>query len=124
MNMRKFNLTCILLLIMIFALSCSISAERPDDGIWYCEELAISIDFSLVQDDPYHCAALHNQDGTSLTLACLFDYGNGITVFKEAENEGEKSTNLLIGAFEWDGDEFRVTTHDGDVTYIFIKTEL
>ena len=68
----------ILLLHMLMLCSCSVSfpSKKPTQGVWYCAELQISIDFGLLaaENTPY-CAVLHNGEGEDIPILCLIDYG-------------------------------------------------
>lgn len=118
--MRKIG--CLFLLcaiIILLANSCSIPAKKPEQGIWYCEELKISIDFSLANTNNI-CAKLYNDDGTYDTMGCHFDYGRGIYFFQMLDGN---EVDYLNGSFKWKEREekFIVTSNSDDCIYIFVK---
>ena len=43
--MKKFSLVFILTCIIIVFTSCTIAPDAPSEGIWYCEELQLVIEF-------------------------------------------------------------------------------
>lgn len=112
--------TCsiVISILLLFATSCSFTAKRPEEGIWYCDALDISIDFTLCQET-YLCAKLYKEDGTYQTLGCHFDYGSGISIFQEVEEED--TIDYLNGSFQWKDNEFVVTTYSDKVVYVFVK---
>lgn len=116
--MKKVRWFVILIVSLVLFASCSVSfpQPKPKDGIWYCEELRISIDFSIAQETDL-CAKLHKNDGTVETIHCCFDFGSGIYIFEET-TDGE-NIDYLHANFRWCGDEFVVTTKHGMKTYIF-----
>lgn len=106
----------ILLCVILLVSSCSIPEKKPETGIWFCDELKISIDFSLAQNTS-NCAILHNDSGTYEPLGCHFDFGNRIYFFHQI-NDNE--IDYLNGTFKWKHDEFIVTSNNGESTYIFV----
>ena len=69
-------LSCMLLLLMN---ACSIPYKHPEEGVWYCEELKMSIDFAMYNSSDYMCVKVYNDD-TYEVMECSIDYGNGISI--------------------------------------------
>ena len=110
------------IVIVLFLSSCSVSFShpKPTEGIWYCEELKMSIDFSKARETDL-CAKLYKDNGSVETMHCCFDYGRGIYIYEETEN-GEH-IDYLNATYTWSGDEFVVTTIHEQKTYIFQKKQ-
>lgn len=51
--MKKNPLVFILVCIMIVSTSCTIAPNIPSDGIWYCEELNLAIEFGESKNSVY-----------------------------------------------------------------------
>ena len=116
--MRKIGYA-FLLCVILFTTSCSIPAKKPETGIWFCEELKISIDFSLAQNTS-DSAILHNDDGSCEPLGCHFDFGNGIYFFQRVD---DVEIDYLRGTFKWKNDEFIVTSINDENTYVFVENK-
>lgn len=110
-----FILTMFLLCANLFA--CSIPSPRPQEGIWYCEELMIEIDFNCAADTD-KCAKIYDSDGNSQDILCRFDYGSLISICSE-----DQQTDILIGNFRYKNDLFSVTTIDKSHTYVFERID-
>lgn len=116
--MKRF-IAVLLLIPLVFLCACNptVYTAPPKSGIWYCEELKISIDFSLY-GNTNNMAKLYSDDGTFENYICEFDHYSNIYI-----SQAEQSECLLIGGYTYENDEFIVKNDDG--TYIFteIKTE-
>lgn len=97
--------------------ACSFPQPKPQEGIWYCEELMIEIDFNNAKNTQ-HCAKIFNPDGTYRDISCLFDYGSLIWLCSEDRHE-----DYLRGNFRYKNDLFYVTTMDRTHTYVFVQTD-
>ena len=124
-NVRKFVVFILLIAISVSLCSCSIPQPKPKDGIWYCEELRLEIDFFVFnQQHTAYCAKMRNPDGTTQDVLCLFDFGSLILISSLDHRE-----DYLIGHFQykketWFREEsFTVTTMDGEHTYIFERID-
>ena len=119
--MKKTGCLILICVLVLLITSCSVSfpAKKPEEGVFYCEELKISVDFSLI-DDEYHCAKLYNDDGTYLTLGCHFDYGRGVSFFQTIE---DTEIHYLTGSFKWKKNEFIVISYVNSKQYIFLEVD-
>lgn len=104
-------------LVMIFCLiltlgACSIQSKYPEEGLWYCEELSMEIDFSLLKTDP-KCVKWYAEDGSYTLCKCYIDFGDGIFI-KSLDEE----TMYIRGSFRLRKDKFTVITDDTS-RYIF-----
>jgi len=97
--------------------ACSIPAKRPADGIFYCAELHMSIDFSKLNSDP-NCVKIHLQGEDYAVGKCLIDYGNGITICSP-----DQTVEYLIGKFSYENDVFTVQSNHDDMVYTFERTQ-
>ena len=95
--------------------ACSFPQPKPQEGIWYCEELMIQIDFAKGTE---HCAKIFNPDGTYQDILCLTDYGSVIWLCSEDWQE-----DYLTGNFRYKNGLFYVTTIDKTHTYVFVQTD-
>lgn len=106
----------LLTLIVCLALglvACKKSGNIPENGIFFCEALNISIDFSIIDADP-ECGKVYAADGSSTTCRCMIDYGLGISIISSDQN-----TDYLIGRFQYKDDLFYVTAYDDGTVYVF-----
>ena len=125
--MKTIKSFIIVVLISVLITSCSIPAKTPETGIYHCDELNISIDFS--KDDAFDMAKFHYDNGETLDLVCYLDYGDGIEIF-EAEFTDENSKqdytrvkDYILGSFKWKGNEIIVKDHETKKKYIFIEVQ-
>ena len=109
------NVICVLLCIILVS-SCSFPAKKPEEGIWYCEELRLSIDFSKIYS-PDNCAVVYNENGEPKQYVCHIDYGNGIFI---TDNDNEY---YLRGSFKYNQKKqtFTVTSFGEDIKYVFVR---
>lgn len=106
-----------MLLLCINLSACSFPRAKPQEGIWYCEELMIQIDFNYAENTELY-AKIFNPDGTSQDILCLFDYGSVIRLSSE-----DWQKDYLIGNFRYKNDLFYVTTIDKTHTYVFERID-
>lgn len=99
----------LLLIILVNLCACSIPKSKPNEGIYYCDELKISIDFSVMENSSV-CAKLYSDDGTYVECECLIDNGSGIFILSL-----DHETFYLKGNFEYKNDIVVVTTFDAKV---------
>lgn len=115
--MLKRFIAILLLIPLVFLCSCRIQAAHPERGVWYCEELKMSINFSLFGKTS-EMVRIYNDDGTFETFLCHIDFGNGIYIATLDDSE-----NIYQGNCKLRGEDFYVKIDD--TTYIFneITTE-
>lgn len=79
----------------------------------------IEIDFGIYHEaQTQHCAKKYNSDGTHQDALLRIDFGYGLNVCSEDEQE-----DFLIGHFRYRNGVFTVTTIDGEVTYVFARID-
>lgn len=115
----RMSLIISLLFVITMLSACSIPAAKPEEGIWYCEELQIEIDFNHVMENQWS-AKKYDSSGKYKTVRCLFDYGTLIRI--DAANEPEAEC-YLEGNFLYKNGVFSVTTNEG-ITYTFERTDV
>ena len=108
--MKKICSILLLCLIAVSIASCSRLEKIPEEGIWYCDELKISIDFSKI-DRPTECAKLYNEDGTYQMLECKIDFVSVMDFFLG-------DSIYLSGGIKFKDDKFIFTA---DKSYVFLK---
>ena len=115
--MLKRFIAIILLIPLVFLCSCRVQAAHPEQGVWYCEELKMSINFSLFGKTS-EMVRIYSDDGTFNTFLCHIDFGNGIYI-----DTLDGSETIYRGNFKLRGEDFNVKIDD--TTYIFneIATE-
>lgn len=132
--MKKIGI-CVLcgLCILIISVTCCIKFNftgginnqepYPKDGIFYCDELKMEIDFSKAEHTS-HCACLYDENDNSSALQVLITMG-GNTLIIVPENDFESETTYLRGTYKWQGDEFCIDSTYSTVfrnkTYFFIR---
>lgn len=120
--MKKQYCYCILILVMIASLcACSVSfpGKTPTEGVWYCEELRIEIDFSVhYEQNIPNCAKLYHEDGSYTNILCHFDYGRGIFLMSE-----DQQIRYFSGSFRYRDDRFLVTSYSDEKVYTFLRID-
>lgn len=116
--MKKLFASLLLITFMVSMLSaCSIPGETPAEGLWYCNELGISIDFSLLaEENTPECAKLYIGEGAAVDILCYFDYGTGISLMSL-----DQETDYFNGSFEYKNGNFTVTSHVDKKQYVFAR---
>ena len=130
--MKKFILAFILICIIIASTSCTTAPDLPSDGIWYCEELKLVIEFEgrEASVDSYD----ENLSHMDLQLRNWIDGGFDI-ICEDAEGEiieiytgwrkltsSDKFIIRLYGKANPD-DNFRTQIELDDEEYVFVKIE-
>ena len=128
-NARKVIVFVLLIAISASLCSCSIPQPKPEEGIWYCEELRLEIDFFVYnQQQTADCAKLHNPDGTTRNMGCHFLYGGGVNIGYRVGSLDPDYT-YLAGDYRykketWFREEsFTITTYKDDHTYVFERID-
>lgn len=97
---------------------CSIPGRKPTEGLWYCADLEISIDFSLLaQKNIPNCAKLYSGEGSAVDILCYFDYGTGISL-KSPDVEADY---FFVGNFTYKNGTFVVTSNEDNKQYTFVR---
>ena len=119
---EKYIIVFVFLLFLCTMLSaCTFVFEHPSpkEGIWYCEELMIEIDFSCLIEHDVNCAKKYNEDGTYQEILCFRHYGPGITICSQDQQE----YYIANGTCSYKKGVLYVTTHDTKHTYVFVRID-
>ncbi len=107
----------IALVILVFALISCGGKTLPDEGIFYCEEINMSIDFSMVSKGIEESAKKYSPDGESFSYyKCNID-GNRITI------SSKNGAPYVSGEFRYNKDEFWVIEDGGNLELKFLLKE-
>ena len=130
--MKKIPLVFILVCVIIVFASCTVAPELPSDGIWYCEELKLAIEFGESKNSVYSYDK--NLTHMDLQLRNWIDGGFDI-ICEDAEGEiieiytgwrkyrsSDKFIIRLYGKANPE-DDFRTQIELDDVEYVFIRIE-
>ena len=130
--MQIFLLVLVLAFIIISFTGCTFAPNAPSDGIWYCEELKLAIEFGESKTFVYSYD--ENLSDMNLQLRNWIDGGFDI-ICDDAEGEiieiytgwrkyksSDKFIIRLYGKANPD-DDFRTQIELDDEEYIFIKIE-
>ena len=117
---KSFRWLCCFLLCIACMSACSVSfpCEKPTEGIWYCEDLEISIDFGAYSEGVPDCAARYSDNGSQEKILCYFDYGSGITLTTK-----DQQTHYLVGTFSYQKGNVVVTSYTDGTAYEFVRID-
>ena len=130
--MKKLLLVFILICTVIISTSCTIAPDLPSDGIWYCEELKLVIEFG--EDQPSVCSYDEILSQMDLQLRNWIDggfdvvcpYGDGQII--EIYSGWRKFTNddmfiILLYSKANPEDNYQTQIELDDEEYTFIKID-
>ena len=106
--MKKFLLVFILICTTIVSTSCTIAPDLPSDGIWYCEEIKLVIEFEEGQTSV--CSYDENLSQMDLQLRNWIDGGFDIV----CQNDKEEIVEIYSG---WR----KFTTNDKFIIILYSK---
>ena len=128
--MKKFILAFTLICIIIVSTSCTIAPDAPSEGLWYCEELQLVIEFE--EREASVCSYDKNLSHMDLQLRNWIDGGFDI-IFDDAGGEiieiytgwrkhtsSDKFIICLYGKANPD-DDFRTQIELDDEEYVFVR---
>ena len=129
--MKKILFVFILACIIIISTSCTIAPDAPSEGIWYCEELQLVIEFEGREASV--CSYDKNLSHMDLQLRNWIDGGFDIICDDEGEiieiytgwrkcTSSDKFIIRLYGKANPD-DNFRTQIELDDEEYVFVKIE-
>ena len=118
-NIVKRIFPYVFVLIMGIGLSaCTIPQPMPEEGVWYCEELMIELDFSVhSQNGTPYFAKMYNPDGSYQDIMCHY-LGSNISFYSMDWEE-----NYLNGYFLYRNGVFSITTIEDEQTYVFKRVD-
>ena len=124
-NVRRVFVMILLLLLTVGLCACSFPQPKPEEGVWYCEELMVELDFGMLNEglrneavNPPYYAKKYNADGSYQEIRCHFDYGNGIYLISTDWKE-----DYLNGRFKYQKGVFKVKSIQTGHTYIFERID-
>lgn len=109
----------IFLIRFFFGMYAGVSPKReaPEYGVWYCEELRLSIDFTFIEYED-ECAKIYNEDGTY--TVCVSNFGHGNEIFVSIDNQEDY---YLSGTFKYKKDLLIVTSYQNHKKYSFVRID-
>lgn len=102
--MKKNMFISLLLCLIIILSSCSLPNKLPSSGVWYNEDLDISLEFITEQDSNY--TEIINVVWNSRKNCLYVHIGYGEEIYFYVIDEHENEIDLLQGHFEYKNDEF------------------
>ena len=130
--MKKFILAFILICIIIASTSCTTAPDLPSDGIWYCEELKLVIEFegreasvdSYDENLSHMDLQLRNWIDGGFDIICEDAEGEIIEIYTgwRKRTSSDKFIICLYGKANPD-DNFRTQIELDDEEYVFVKIE-
>lgn len=111
--MIKRRYVCLIIVFMLGCCSCTVPRDYPTEGIWYCEDLKMEIDFSCEGDK----AGVKVYSGEEYSLFEFWTLGASIWI-RPAGNVKV----YLSGTFRYKGNVFEITTTEG-VKYSFLRMD-
>ena len=130
--MKKFILAFILICIIIVSTSCTTAPDLPSDGIWYCEELKLVIEFegreasvdSYDENLSHMDLQLRNWIDGGFDIICEDADGEIIEIYTgwRKRTSSDKFIIRLYGKANPD-DDFRTQIELDDEEYVFVKIE-
>ena len=131
-EMKKNLFVFILACIIIISTSCTIAPDAPSEGIWYCEELQLVIEFegreasvcSYDKNLSHMDLQLRNWIDGGFDIICEDDEGEIIEIYTgwRKHTSSDKFIICLYGKANPD-DDFRTQIELDDEEYTFIKIE-
>ena len=131
-KMKKLSLVLALVCIMIVLASCTIAPDAPSDGIWYCEELKLAIEFEeskasvLSYDENLSDMDLQLRDWIDggFDIICDDAQGEVIEIY-QGWRKHKSSDKFIITLYSKANpeDDFRTKTELNDKEYIFVRIE-
>ena len=113
---RVVALTVTLSILALLLISCG-GANLPKEGVFYCEEVNMSIDFSKFNEGIVESVKKYNDDGLSFYFyRCEVD-GDKITISSKTQ------VPFISGEFSYSNDEFVITEDGGDLVLKFLRKE-
>ncbi len=116
--MKRLHLMVMVIVLSAILCGCSVSFPNPTptSGIYYCEELGISIDFSISAEHSSDSAVLHTEEGDCKNIRFYTDYGYTACFFNP-----ETSEYAVTGKYSWheSEDAFYIEAYSTGTTYRF-----
>ena len=129
-EMKKILFVFILACIIIISTSCTIASDAPSEGIWYCEELQLVIEFegreasvySFDEKISYMNLQLRNWIDGGFDIICDDAEGEIIEIYTgwRKYKSSDKFIILLYGKANPE-DDFRTQIELDDEEYVFVR---
>lgn len=120
--MKRKNLPFLIFVCTVIMCLCACirhaEPDKPTEGIWYCPELSIVIDFAAVQRmETYSCAVRDTEADRREPVLVDMDDGHRMYI----SPTDVKQPHYAQGECEWSDDVFRL--RDGDKVYLFVRKD-
>lgn len=102
--MKRITFICLLLFFLVLLSSCSLPNRLPSSGVWYNEELDISIEFETENSSNYTYISNIIWNSKQEYLYAHIGYGNEFYFY--AIDEKGTEIYLLEGHFKYSNNEF------------------
>ena len=129
-EMKKFLFVFILACIIIISTSCTIAPDAPSEGIWYCEELQLVIEFEKSEASVYSYdknlshmdLQLRNWIDGGFDIICDTAEGEIVEIYTgwRKYKSSDKFIILLYGKANPE-DDFRTQIELDDEEYVFVR---
>lgn len=119
--MKKRLLLIPLLCFVLVLSACYFPIRRkvPTEGEYYCDELKISIDFSIfAEDDNPQCVKIYSSDDEYTIGLCLCDYGTGMNI-----RSLDQEIDYVVGEYLYADGVFTITAHEDGTVYTFERID-
>ncbi len=116
---KRFFAVFVVFSIIISLVSCQKFKPRPESGLYYCEELNITIDFSAFnQDEETAEAVLHSKDSICLECTAFYDDIDGTLCIVD------EYSYIYCFYFTWNEvDTIEVEDYWEEQVYTFVKID-
>ena len=118
--MKKRLLLIPLLCFVLVLSACYFPIRRkvPPEGEYYCDELKISIDFSVYAEDNPKCAKIYSSDDEYTIGLCMRDYGTGMNILSL-----DQEICYVVGEYLYADGVFTITAHEDGTVYTFERID-
>lgn len=111
--MKKILCMICLLMIVLFV-GCSIQSDYPQEGVWYCEDLQMTLNMEQ------NIATYLDDAGAYEEAEIFVDFSNNIYIQRPTE-DGLDFDMILRATFRYKNDVFYLTDVDTDHKYAFVR---
>lgn len=148
-KVRRAGVVIVIFFLCSNLIACTLPFHKPfpKEGVWYCEELMISIDFGNETSEDQFAATKYNQDGTIRNIDCVIYnldeiclsytdrqlYEEYLAGYEEARLNGKESEYIrayeeaadaagedyLWGKYYYQDGVFYAVNSSDKITYIF-----
>ena len=109
--MKNFFVFLILIVLVLTCVSCSITYEKPMEGIWYCEKINVSIEFYT---DPLYSSEIscvksvriYDDEGGYRELESDWSYGRDVFIYYVDDDANR--VDIYSGLYKYKEDKFTI----------------